>query len=300
MNEITAVIVVKDNPHHLKDCLDSIQDFVKTIIIADIGMSDEAKIIISKLKDVKIVSITEPSPYVEVIREELKKYVATDYLLFLDPDEIFPRALKQLLKEKIGFFDFAKIPRKNIIFGKWITHSRWWPDYQVRLFKKDKVTWPLKLHTQPGTSGKALVISPDEKLSLVHYNYEGLDDYFYKNIRYAKAEAAEIAKNNQSYALHDALKKSIGEFVSRFFRDNGYRDGMHGFALSMLQMFQALLVYLYYWENKKYFSLDEKTLINHSELFFSHGLKETWYWIIKKQLVGNLAKLKIKIVKKLF
>ena len=61
-----------------------------------------------------------------------------NWILSLDADErVTPELASEIhaLKEDVelnGYF----MPRKNIIFGKWIEHTGWYPDYQLRLFRK--------------------------------------------------------------------------------------------------------------------------------------------------------------------
>lgn len=295
MNDISAIIVVKDNPPHVFETVLSIQSFVKAIVVADIGIDEPVLKKLKENKKIKIIKIKKKVPYVELIREELKQYTPGKYILFLDPDEIVPDTLKKLLISVYKDYDYIKIPRKNIIFGKWIEHSRWWPDYQVRLFRKSSVTWPKKIHRQPVVKGNGYTIEPKEKYAIIHYNYENVDEFMQKYIRYAKAEASELS----SFSLPDALKKALSEFTGRYFANEGYKDGIHGLVLAFLQMFYYFLVYFYYWELKGKPAVESQELIESSQFFFRQGLKESSYWMIKEKLVKGKDIIKNKIIGKL-
>lgn len=296
MNNISAILVVKDNPPYLYDSIKSIHDLVSEIIVADIGINSEAKNILKKFDKVKIIEVKKSVPYVELIREDLKKHTEGKYILFLDPDEILTEELKSLIRENLEKYDYFSIPRKNVIFGKWIENSRWWPDYQTRLFKKDTVVWPTKIHQQPKVQGEGFKVEPEEKLAIIHQNYSGLDEYIEKARRYAKSEAGEyIKENKEDISLINTISKSISEFISRFFAEEGYRDGMHGFVLAILQMFYYFLVYFYYWELKKYPEVKEIEIVESSQLFFGQGLYETNHWINEKNLQNENSGVKQKI-----
>jgi (heptosyl)LPS beta-1,4-glucosyltransferase len=183
------------------------------------------------------------------------------------------------------------MPRKNMIFGKWIQRSRWWPDYQVRLFKRDSVTWPKEIHKQPQVKGNGYTIEAEEQCAILHYNYESVDEFMQKMSRYAKSEAGELS----SFSLSEALKKGLSEFISRYFADEGYKDGLHGFVLAFLQMFYYFLVYVYYWERKKYEESSLESLQSNISEFFKNGLHETNHWLIQKKLVRGFAALKARI-----
>ena len=76
-----------------------------------------------------------------------------DWVLYLDADE---RITPELAGEITLVVDNSQvvaywISRKNIIFGKWIKHAGWHPDYQLRLFKRDGGKFP-EQHV-PGREG---------------------------------------------------------------------------------------------------------------------------------------------------
>lgn len=286
MKNLSAIIVVKNNPPLLLKVITSVEDLVESIMIVDIGISEELADKLKANKKVKTVKLNQEVPYVELIREKTKDFSKTDYVLFLDPDEIVTSKLKTIIESNLNSYDYFKIPRKNIIFGRWIRHSRWWPDYQIRLFKKNKVIWPKIIHRQPKVTGVGYEVEPKEELALIHHNYQDIDEYLEKAKRYAKYEARELYENKRIFTFKDAVKKSLNEFISRYFAAEGYKDGAQGFILSVLQLIYYFFVYFYYLEMKK-FKTDEK--IDESE-FFRIGLKEVLHWKKKKSLLDRLVK----------
>src|SRR3989344_1574882 len=297
MNDITAIIVAKDSPPHIFEAVASIRDIVNEIVILDIGLQQE---IIEKLKDnknIRIVPIKKDIPYVELIREESKSYAKTEYLLFLDPDEIITQALAKKIIDEYKKYDYISMPRKNIIFGKWIEHARWWPDHQIRVFKKNAVIWDKKLHSKPTANGNGLTLDANENLAITHHNYENITEYLMKMIRYAKSEATE--KSKTEYRLGAALKDGLNEFISRYFAGEGYKDGMHGFVLSFLQLMYYPLVYFYFWEMKKYETVNEKKVVDETHIFTKKLFFETQHWLGAKKLISFTMQLKNKFLNKL-
>lgn len=274
---ISTIFVVKDNPQYLLESIDSVRKISEEIIIGNLGIDDK---LLKKLKSnplIRIININKSVPFVELIREEMKSYAKNDYVLFLDPDEIIPESLSTNLKSLYKKYDYISIPRKNIIFNKWIQHSRWWPDYQTRLFKKPNVIWQTKIHSQPKIKGDGLKLEPEEKNAIIHHNYESISQYVEKMNRYAKSQANEMYKNSEALTITDAIKMSISEFISRFYAEKGYQDGMHGFVLAILQMFYPLLVYIYFWELNK-FNIKETDIHSKPYEFFKQGAIESYHW----------------------
>jgi len=128
----------------------------------------------------------------------------------------------------------------------------------------------------------------------LHYNYDNIDQYLEKAVRYAKSEA----QLRDNYSLTHALKDARSEFISRLFSSEGFKDGMHGLVLAILQMFYYFLVYFYYWEKKKYSTMEKNTILDFRS-FAQKLLFESNFWLIKKNLVMAAAKLKLKVQNKI-
>jgi len=299
MINITAIIVAKNNPPHFLQSVQSIENFASEIIIGNIHIDKDLLLKLKPNKKVIIVELPDSIAYADLIKEKLKKLAKYEYILYLDPDEIFPREAIKVIDKKIDQFDYFYFPRKNIIFGKWIEHSRWWPDYQLRFFKKDYVIWPKKLHPEPKAKGVGFTFYPEVRYAILHYNYRNIDEYLEKAIRYAKSEASMYIEKKINLTLSETLKKALGEFISRFFACDGYKDGMHGLTLAIFQMFYYFLVYTYYWERKKYFIVEKNTLLDGIKQFFISAANEINYWMTYKKLISLKDKYRIKIFNKI-
>ena len=291
MKSISAIIVVKNNPPHLFETLASIDNLVSEIIIGNIDIGNDYKKRLLENKKVKIVDLPSDTPFADLVKEDLKNQASGEYILYLDPDEIFPVKTIPYLLSNNGKYDYYLFPRKNLIFAKWIQHSRWWPDYQLRLFKKKSVIWPKLIHPIPKAKGNEYKFEAKEQNAILHYNFENLDQYLEKATRYAKSEALVLT----DYSLTKATKNSLSEFISRYFADEGYKDGMHGLALAVLQMFYYFLVYFYYWEKGGYSATAETSNIKTIRSYFFNLLYESNFWLIKKKIKNSFNKLALKI-----
>jgi (heptosyl)LPS beta-1,4-glucosyltransferase len=144
--------------------------------------------------------------------------------------------------------DYYRLPRKNIIFGKWIKYSRWWPDYNIRFFKKGKVSWNEIIHSVPMTNGKGTDLEAKEKNAIVHYHYRSVEQYIERMNRYTSEHAKLLIKEGYRFSWRDIIQKPMSEFLSRYFQGEGYKDGVHGLALAGLQALSELVMYLKVWE----------------------------------------------------
>jgi len=223
------------------------------IIICDMYSEDDT-IKITKKLGAKVV-FHKREEYVEPARNFAVAKASNEWVLILDPDEEIPKTLSDRLMQiasRMKEIDYVRIPRKNIIFGKWMKASMWWPDYNIRFFKKGSVEWIEEIHRPPKTKGAGLDLPADEKLAIIHHNYQTVSQFITRMNRYTTVEANQLVKQDYQFKWQDLIEKPLSEFLSRFFASKGYTDGLHGLSLSLLQALSFLLVYLKLWEENRF------------------------------------------------
>src|SRR3990167_405928 len=142
--KISVVISAFNEEDKIEDCLASAKLIADEIIFVD-NTSNDKTVVIAKKYTTKI--FIRPNDPVMINRNKNFGFtkVTGDWILSLDADERLTPELIREIRSKISVNQFSgyEIPRKNIIFGKWIKHSIWWPDYNLRLFRKGKGKFPL-------------------------------------------------------------------------------------------------------------------------------------------------------------
>lgn len=276
---ISAVINVRNEAENLNKCLRSIKDFADEVIVVDMHSTDKSVEIAQKY-GAKVFPY-RPMKYVEPARNFALSKATGKWVILLDPDEYLGKTLKNEL-QKISLrsdIDYVHIPRKNIILGKWFRHSNWWPDYIIRFFRRGHVDWHKEIHSQPTTKGNGHTLLDSEKLAIRHNNYTTLSQFVHRALRYSNVQAEELHKNEYKLKTSDFVLKPIQEFNSRFFAAQGYKDGFHGLAFSILQAFAIALIYIRLWEIE---GASEKILSKDS--FISASQEATYeysYWFTK-------------------
>ena len=281
MEKISAVLnVVEEEVELLPQALSSVNGLVDEIVIID--MTGDSRLEpIAKEFGARIYPHKRVD-YVESVRNFGIQKAKGDWILVLDPDEkVSPGLSKSLRKEVIKpKADYYRIPRKNIIFGKWMRHSRWWPDYNIRFFKKGYVSWSEEIHGVPVTQGVGIDLPEKENLAIIHHNYDSIDAYLARMTRYTKVQSESLLKNGYVFKWQDLIKKPAGEFFSRYFEGEGYKDGVHGLGLSILQAFSELVLYLRVWEKQGFD--DKETPKPEIVREFSKAVKDFNWWLRKK------------------
>jgi (heptosyl)LPS beta-1,4-glucosyltransferase len=292
---ISAVINTRNEAKTLEKCLKSVKNFAQEIIVVDMestdGSLDIAKKYKAKIYNHKFLPVVEPA------RNYALSKATGKWIILLDPDEYLTLTLKKELKSitKRHDVDFVKIPRQNFIFGKWMRHSKCWPDYLIRFFKKSNVTWKNEIHSQPETKGSCLTLLDCEKLAIKHNNYPNVSSFITRALRYSDIQAEELLKEDYKVKTSDFILKPTQEFNSRFFYAQGYKDGLHGLIFSLLQAFTIGLIYIKLWEKQgsqekvlakeSFISASQESNFEYSHWFTQYFIAEYSHNIFKNFII---------------
>ena len=274
--KLSVVVSAYNEEKNIKECLESVS-FADEIILVNNSSSDKTEEIARKYTS-KI--FTRPNNIMLNVNKNFGFTKAQgDWILSLDADERVSPGLVKEIKSAVkrdpknaGFW----IPRKNIIFGKWIENDMWWPDYQLRLFKKGYGRFPEKhVHEYLKVRGDT------EKLRspLIHQNYKTVDQYIYKMLNiYVPSEV----KNRQNIKVGwiDSLRYPVNDFLKTFFLQKGYKDGLHGLVLSLLQAFYMEIVFVKLWERQGFNKENPRNFLTEIHEEFKVIKKEFGYWFL--------------------
>jgi len=293
---ISVVINTLNEEKNLPKALASVRDFADEIVVVDMH-SDDDTVVIAKREDAKVYE-HKRTGYVEPARNYAIEKAIGDWILILDADEETPKVLKEILKTistDPGSADYYRLPRKNIIFGKWIKHSRWWPDYNIRFFRKGYVLWNEIIHSIPVTQGRGADLEAVENNAIIHNNYTTIEQYIDRLNRYTTHQVPILLNSGYKFSWIDLIKEPTAEFVSRYFQGEGYKDGIHGIALACLQAFSELVIYLKIWQKEGFQDRSVTTSKVSEEMKKSQ--KEINYWVsdtLLKEKGGVLYRIKRK------
>ncbi|MCJ7828093.1 glycosyltransferase family 2 protein [Patescibacteria group bacterium] len=243
-NQLTAVVLVKDEAENLPRCLKSLRFVDELIVLDDESTDDSVKVAEkfgAKVYHRKLDDFASQRNFV------LGK-VRTEWVLMIDPDEEVSSELNReiinaIREEKYNGFKF---PRKNLMFGHWVEHAGWWPDFQLHLFRAKKGEYHELVHEQVVVEGKVGELNSP----LLHHNYENISHFIStrKFDLYTSLEARQLYKSDYEFFWFDLVGKPADEFLRRFFAEKGYQDGLVGLLLSLLQAGKELVVFAKVWE----------------------------------------------------
>ena len=167
-----------------------------------------------------------------------------EWVLIVDTDEILEKGTKEELLQALHNVspevDGFRIPRKNFIYGKWLRHGGIYPDYQLRLFRKDKGCYEdREVHAHLFVPGKVKVLSHH----LIHNGFKDLKTWLIKNHRYVKYEVDELHKRKGKLCSTRLTIYPIFLFFKHYLGEFGFLEGYRGFMLAVLSAFYYFLVH---------------------------------------------------------
>lgn len=279
MNRLSLVVSAHNEEKNIKECLESVKGLVDEIIVVDNSSTDKTSEISKKYTSKVFVQENNPSR-IDYQKNFGFSKATGDWILSLDADERMTPELSDEIKDKLSRLSDKVngylIPRKNIIFGKWIKSDTWWPDYQLKLFRRGKGKFlQNSVHKNLEIEGEI------EKLEnpLTHQNYTSTFQYIEKLNNYTGMEADSLIKSGYKFNWIDSIRFPMNDFLKTFFLEHGYREGLHGLVLSFLQAFYMEVVFVKLWEKegfKKVNSDDFMLKIRRELVEYGDKLK---YWI---------------------
>lgn len=238
MPKLSVIIITYNEERNIEACLKSVC-WADEIIVVDSFSTDRTVAIANKFTD-KIFK----HPFHGYGKQKafaLSK-AREEWVLSIDADERVPQALKEEIEMAISNSAIAGyyLPRKNFFCGHWIRHSGWYPDYQLRLFKREKARFDERfVHEKVIVEGRVGYL----KSPLTHYTYNSLSEYFEKMQRYVDLWAKDKKQQGKKGGIGKGFLHGFWTFFKMFFLQAGFLDGRQGLLLASLYAAYTLAKY---------------------------------------------------------
>lgn len=242
---VSVVIVTKNEEANIEDALRSVSD-AQEIIVVDAFSTDRTVEICRQYTD-------------KVFQQEWQGYAqqkqsAVDraegpWVLILDADErVTPELKKEIIDTLPGTrLSGFSIPRRNYFLGKCIRYGGWWPDYTLRLFRKDGG------RLEPRAVHEKVIVEGDTghlRNPLTHYTYWSVSDFSSRMERYATLAAKEKIKDSVTVGIAALAIRPAVTFCKMYVLRLGFLDGIRGLILAAFYSYYTFLKYAKTWEKQ--------------------------------------------------
>jgi len=237
---LSVTIITKNEADNLPDCLKSVA-FAEQIVVVDSESDDSTA---KFCEDFGVCFYCEPWKGFSAQKNSAIAKATKKWILSLDADERVTPALRKEIEEIIqketssdGYF----IARKNFFLGRWIRYCGWYPDYNLRLFKRGKGLFRNReVHEGIDVEGSVGYL----KHPMEHYTYRSISDYLLRLDKYSTLAAKELLKENKTYGIQHMIFRPLFTFLNMFILRAGFLEGYYGFILSILYAFYTFSKYI--------------------------------------------------------
>ncbi|MDO8446302.1 MAG: glycosyltransferase family 2 protein [Deltaproteobacteria bacterium] len=243
MEKLSVTIITLNEEKNIRYALESVK-WVDEIIVVDSGSSDKTVDICKEYTD-KVFYNSWPG---HIAQKNFAIAKSThQWILSIDADErVTPELageIKEVLKDPKA--DAYAVPRHVFYLGRWIDHSGWYPDYKVRLFKKDKGRWGgINPHDEVIVNDSTEYLDGD----LIHCSYKDISHHVNTINNFTSIGAEEYLKLGKRASLWDMVSRPIGTFLKKYLLKQGFRDGLPGFIIAVSSAYYVFLKYAKLWE----------------------------------------------------
>jgi len=225
---LSVIIITKNEASHIGRCLESVS-WADEIIVLDSGSQDDTVSICRQYTD-KVYETDWPGFGVQ--KQRALDKATGDWVLSIDADEVVTPELRMEIEQAFQQEQFQgyEIPRLSSYCGRQIRHSGWWPDYVLRLFRRQSGRFSDSLvHEKISVEGAISRLATP----LLHDAFVNLDEVLHKVNGYSSLGAEMLYQKGVRSSISKAIFKALWTFMRTYFLKLAIMDGRQGLMLSI-------------------------------------------------------------------
>ena len=251
---VSAIVVCFNEEQRIEACLESLR-WCDEIVVVDSFSTDRTPEICRRYTD---RFFQRPWAGYGDQKAHAHSLATKDWVLLVDSDERVSVALQQEILAALSADDNEyvayAVPRLVYYLRRWWWRGGWYPDYSIRLFRRERATWGgSEPHDKILVDGKVRRL----KHPVEHFTYRNIDDHIQRINRFTSISSGELKKAGGRWRLSDALLRPAVRFVRCYFLKRGFMEGFAGFYVALTAAVYVFLKYAKLWE----LELEEKKKI---------------------------------------
>lgn len=249
---LSVVVVARNEAGNLPRCLASVAPWAAEIVVVLNETTDRSAEI---ARAAGAVVHERPWRGYRDTKNDAVGLARHAWVLALDADEAVSPQLRASLA---GFFRGqpdrfagARFRRKVWFIDRWICHGDWYPDFSLRLFRRDAGRWSgdAFVHEKVECDGEVATLAGD----LHHFSFPTLSSHVAKITPFADLFLRQQEAAGGKFSLRAAVLRPAWRFWRAYVLRRGFLDGFPGFYIAWATAFGSLVRYsrLYELENRR-------------------------------------------------
>lgn len=250
--KITATIITFNEAENVRAACESVA-WADEILVVDSESTDATREI-ARACGARVIERAWPgfAPQKQFAAEE----AAHEWIFSLDADERVSAelreeilSLRQSPEERLA--DGYRVPRRSFYMGRWIRGGGWYPDYQLRLYRRARGRWE-GAHVHESVKMQTGARVETFRHDLQHFSVRDASHH-HRMIgeRYAPLSARQMFEAGKRTSPLSIAAAAPSAFLRSFILKGGFRDGLAGLAIARFAAHHAFLKHLLLWEMQK-------------------------------------------------
>lgn len=240
---ISATVITLNEARNIRECLASLA-WADEVIVVDSGSTDGTPDL-ARAAGARV--ITRDWPGYAAQKDFAASEAAHDWILSVDADERVTTELAGEIRrtlespgDRVGF----RIPRITFHLGRWIRHTDWYPDYQLRLYDRRQASWARRrVHESVTARGPVGQLSQN----LQHYAYRDIHHHYETMQNYTRLAALQMFDEGRRASPLDLLLHPPAAFLRNYVLRAGFLDGTPGLIVSAMNAHYVFLKFAKLW-----------------------------------------------------
>lgn len=243
---LSCCIVACNEESIIRRCLTSVSFADECVVVLDSRSSDGTSEIARELG----ARVLE-HPYQGNIEQKnfALAQAKQEWVLSLDADEVITeplaREIRSLLAAPSTDADGYQINRVTYHLGRWIRHGDFYPDWQLRLFRRGAGEW-----AGANPHGRIQLRGTVRRLrgECEHHSYRDLADQIDRIQDFSRIQARAAHAGGEPVRIRDMILRPPARFLRAYLLKRGFRDGVPGLVIAAATAFHVFLKYAKAWE----------------------------------------------------
>lgn len=241
---LSVYMITYNNSATIEKALLSVAGWADEVVVVDSHSPDGTSGIAGRYTDrVLQYDTTDQREKYQYAQDQCKNR----WVIFIDADEW----LTDDFKKEVGTIltsgnarDGYVADRRNIYLGREIRHGGWYPDREIRLYRKDKGGWRGGIHAKVHVDGQV----GHMKNHYLHTPYTDTAHQIRTVDRYSGAFANDLYSSGRRFHMVNMLFRPLFRFFRDYIFKMGFLDGIPGIIIMASTMYYVFMKHAKLWE----------------------------------------------------